>query len=130
MVDSVIIEHDAPSERSLRVRQRGLHQVLFEWRAIRIYSYPAMLYVGLNLGIVAADYAANLAGMPSARVLATIIVLTVPGLIGARLLFIATNWAIYRREPWRMWRGKASPTGWRTTPRGRTPRRRCHRSRR
>ncbi len=104
MVDSVVVEHAAPSERSLRVRTRGLHQVLFEWRGIRIHSYPAMLYVGLNLGIVAADYAANQAGLPSARLLAAIILLTIPGLVGARLLFIATNWEIYRREPRRMWR--------------------------
>jgi phosphatidylglycerol---prolipoprotein diacylglyceryl transferase len=31
-------------------------------------------------------------------------VLAVPGLIGARLLFVASNWALYRREPKRIWR--------------------------
>jgi phosphatidylglycerol---prolipoprotein diacylglyceryl transferase len=106
LVDSVAIANSARLERdqSLCGRQGGLRQILFEWRGIRIYSYPAMLYVGLTLGLVAGDYAANLAGMASARVLVAMILLTVPGLLGARLLFIATHWDFYRREPRRIWR--------------------------
>jgi phosphatidylglycerol---prolipoprotein diacylglyceryl transferase len=106
VVDPVAVANSTQLERaqSLHRRQGGLRKVLFEWRGISIYSYPAMLYIGLTLGIVAGDYAANLAGMASARVVVAIILLTVPGLLGARLLFIATHWEIYRREPRRIWR--------------------------
>jgi prolipoprotein diacylglyceryltransferase len=104
MCSDVLTPNDTRAAGSLRARPRGLHPVLFEWRGTRLHSYPFMLYLGLNLGIVAADIAANDSGMASARVLTAIILLTVPGLIGARLLFIATNWTIYRREPRRMWR--------------------------
>jgi phosphatidylglycerol---prolipoprotein diacylglyceryl transferase len=82
----------------------GLRQILFEWRGIKIHSYTLMLYLGLTCGLVAGDGIANLAGLPPARALVAIILLTVPGLLGARLLFVATNWSVYRAEPWRIWR--------------------------
>jgi phosphatidylglycerol---prolipoprotein diacylglyceryl transferase len=106
VVDPVIATSSTPLApgQSLRGRQGGLRQILFEWRGVRIYSYPAVHYVGLTLGLIAGNYAANVAGMASARVLVAIILLTVPGLLGARLLFIATHWEIYRREPRRIWR--------------------------
>ena len=63
-----------------------------------------MLYVGLVLGIVAGNYTANLAGLDSARVLISMVLLTIPGLIGARLLYVAIYWRIYRRELGRIWR--------------------------
>jgi prolipoprotein diacylglyceryltransferase len=90
--------------QSRLARQGGLCQVLFEWRGFRIYSYTTMLFVGLSLGLVVGDYAANMAGMASDRVVVTIMLLTVPGLLGARLLFIASHWEIYRRDPRRIWR--------------------------
>ena len=62
-----------------------------------------MLYLGIVLGIVAGNYAANVAGLASARVYVAMILLLIPGLVGARLLFVATNWDIYRREPRRIW---------------------------
>ena len=89
--------------RSSRGRPRGLRQVLFEWRGIKIHSYPVMLYLGLSFGMVAGDFMANRAGLPAARVLVAVILLTVSGLLGARLLFVATHWTVYRREPWRIW---------------------------
>jgi phosphatidylglycerol:prolipoprotein diacylglycerol transferase len=82
----------------------GFCQVLFAWRGIEFRSYPVMLYLGLTFGIVVGDGVANLVGLPPARVLIALLTLLVPGLLGARLLFVATNWSIYRREPWRIWR--------------------------
>jgi phosphatidylglycerol:prolipoprotein diacylglycerol transferase len=81
-----------------------LCQVLFEWRDIKIHSYPVMVYLGLTFGIVAGNAMANFAGLPAARVLVALVLLTVPGLVGARLLFVVANWSVYRREPWRIWR--------------------------
>jgi phosphatidylglycerol:prolipoprotein diacylglycerol transferase len=63
-----------------------------------------MLYLGLVLGIVAGNYAANLAGLNSAGVFTATLLLLVPALVGARLLYVASHWETYRREPARIWR--------------------------
>jgi phosphatidylglycerol:prolipoprotein diacylglycerol transferase len=81
-----------------------MRPVLYRWRGAEIYSYPAMLYLGLVFGIVAEDYAANLAGLNSGHVFIATLLLLIPALIGARLLFVAAYWEHYRREPRRMWR--------------------------
>jgi prolipoprotein diacylglyceryltransferase len=81
-----------------------MRPVLFAWLGVRIYSYPAMLYVGLVAGIVVGNYAANVAHLNSARVLAATLLLLVPALAGARLLFVVRHWNVYRHEPRRIWR--------------------------
>lgn len=91
-----------------------MHRILFDWRGIRIYSYPAMLYLGLVVGMTVGNFLANLDGLDSARVLIAMLSLTVVGLVGARLLHLAIHWEIYRREPERIWRrseGGASQLG-------------------
>ena len=81
-----------------------MRPVLLDMHGVRIHSYPAMLYLGMVVGMTAGNYAANLTGLDSARVLVAMVLLTIPGLVGARLLFVATHWSIYRREPRRIWR--------------------------
>ncbi len=106
MVDPVAVAQrpGEPAARSKRRPNGGLRQVLLEWRGLRIHSYPVMIYLGLTLGLVAGDYVANLAGMDAARVFAAILVLAIAGLVGARLMFVATHWASYRSQPRRIWR--------------------------
>jgi prolipoprotein diacylglyceryltransferase len=77
--------------------------VLFHRQGIKVYSYPAMLYLGLVFGVVAGNYAANLAALNSARVFVATVLLLIPALIGGRLLFVASRWEVYRREPERIW---------------------------
>jgi phosphatidylglycerol---prolipoprotein diacylglyceryl transferase len=62
-----------------------------------------MLYVGLTCGAVASDMAAHAAGLDPLRVYIATIVLIVPALMGARLLFVASEWKYYRRNPRRIW---------------------------
>lgn len=81
-----------------------MRPVLFVWRGVTVYSYPAMLYLGMVLGVVAGNYASNAAGLDSARVYVAMVLLLIPGLVGARLTFVAINWQHYRREPARIWR--------------------------
>jgi phosphatidylglycerol:prolipoprotein diacylglycerol transferase len=81
-----------------------MHRVLFEWRGIVIHAYPAMLYVGLVGGVVAGNYAAHRAGLDPARAYVATLLLIVPALLGARLLFVATHWHVYRRDLRRIWR--------------------------
>ena len=81
-----------------------MRPVLFAWRGVRIHSYPAMLYVGMVLGIAAGNIAANAAGLASARVWAAMILLIIPGLAGSRLLWVAIHWPHYHSQPRRIWR--------------------------
>jgi phosphatidylglycerol---prolipoprotein diacylglyceryl transferase len=62
-----------------------------------------MLYVGLTCGVVASDMATHAAGLDPLRVYIATIVLIVPALMGARLLFVASEWKYYRRNPRRIW---------------------------
>ena len=45
-----------------------MRRTLLTVRGVAIPSYPAMLYLGAVLGIVAQNAAANAAGLPPARV--------------------------------------------------------------
>ena len=81
-----------------------MHPILIEWRWLRIASYPAFLYLGLNAGVVAGNIAAHRSGLDAFRVFVAMILLLIPALAGARLLFVASHWRVYRREPRRIWR--------------------------
>lgn len=67
-------------------------------------AYLAMLYFGLISGIIVSNYFAKLAGLDSMRVFIATVLLTIPFFVGARILFIAMNWKLYRSEPERIWR--------------------------
>lgn len=62
-----------------------------------------MLYLGLVLGVIAGNVAAHAAGLDPLRVYIATLVLIVPALMGARLLFVASEWKYYRRNPRRIW---------------------------
>ena len=81
-----------------------MRRVLFRWHGLTVYSYAFMLYTGLVVGVMAGNYAADLARLDSPQVYAATFVLLVPALAGARLLFVAQHWEVYRREPRRIWR--------------------------
>jgi phosphatidylglycerol---prolipoprotein diacylglyceryl transferase len=77
--------------------------ILFRWGSFTIWSYPAMLYIGLVAGVVAGNAAAHAAGLDAFRVFVATYILIVPALIGARLLDVASHWRIYRQSPRRIW---------------------------
>jgi prolipoprotein diacylglyceryltransferase len=81
-----------------------MHPVLLRWHGVRIHSYPACLYVGMVLGLIAGNYAANVSGLDSFDVFVATLLLSVAALLGARLLFVAMHWPIYGRERRRNWR--------------------------
>jgi len=80
-----------------------MRPVLFQWRGIAVRSYPAMLFVGLTLGVVAGNMAAHAAGINAVRVYVATLILVVPALAGARLLFVAAEWQTYRHNLRRVW---------------------------
>jgi len=80
-----------------------MRRILFELNGIKIYSYPAMLYLGLNLGMVAENFAAKAAHLDTLSVFIATLLLLIPALVGARLLHVATHWRAHRRAPERIW---------------------------
>ncbi len=68
-----------------------MRRVLVSWRGWNLYSYPAMLYVGMVSGIFVAAWIADLAGLDPNRFALASMILCVPTLIGARLFFVANH---------------------------------------
>jgi phosphatidylglycerol:prolipoprotein diacylglycerol transferase len=81
-----------------------MRRILFSWRGFNIYSYPAMLYVGLLAGVFAGAWAAQRSGMSADRFVIAITLLLIPALAGSRLYFVLTRWDLYRHDPARIWR--------------------------
>jgi len=79
-----------------------MRPVLFRVRGVPIHAYPAMLYVGLVCGVVAGNVAAHAAGVDAFHVYAATMILIPIALLGARLLFVACHWALYRDNPGRI----------------------------
>jgi phosphatidylglycerol:prolipoprotein diacylglycerol transferase len=77
--------------------------ILFQWRGFTVWSYPAMLYVGLVLGVVAGNAAAHAAGLDAFRTFVATLVLIVPALAFARLLHVALYWRYYRLHLGDIW---------------------------
>ncbi len=75
-----------------------MRRMLFQWRGLTVWSYPAMLYIGLVAGVVAGNAAAHAAGIDAFRAFAATLVLIVPALIGARLFYVASHWQFYRQN--------------------------------
>ncbi len=81
-----------------------MRRVLFNWRGFNIYSYPAMLYVGLLAGVFVGAHVAQDSGISADRFAVAVVLLLIPALAGSRLYFVLTRWDIYRRDPARIWR--------------------------
>ena len=75
-----------------------MRPILFRLRGLRVRSYPALLYIGLVLGVLAGNAAAHAAGIDAFAVFAATFLLLVPALVGARLLFVATHWSDFRGD--------------------------------
>lgn len=72
---------------------------LLNWRAVRIPSYVAMLYLGLVAGAYASYAAGRAGGLSGETFAAAIVALLVPSVLGARLAFVAGRWPAIRLEP-------------------------------
>ena len=81
-----------------------MRRILFSWRGLTIYSYPAMLYVGLLAGIFVGAHVALRSGVDPDRFALAIVILMIPALAGSRLYFVLSRWDIYRHDPARIWR--------------------------
>jgi prolipoprotein diacylglyceryltransferase len=68
-----------------------------------IWSYPALLYVGLVAGVVAGNLAAHAARIDAFRTFVATLILIFFCLVGARLLYVVLNWRIYLHDLARIW---------------------------
>jgi phosphatidylglycerol:prolipoprotein diacylglycerol transferase len=67
-------------------------------RGVAVPSYPAMLCLGIVLGVVVQNAAANDAGIAADRVWIATLVMLPLALVGARLLHVAGHWHLYRHD--------------------------------
>lgn len=81
-----------------------MRPVLFHWRGRPVWSYPAMLYVGLVVGITIGNVVANTRGLDGTRVWLATVLLVPVALLGARLAYVVPHWESFRDAPGRMWR--------------------------
>jgi prolipoprotein diacylglyceryltransferase len=75
-----------------------MRRVLFRVGGAPIYSYPALLALGIVLGIQAELGAARAAGLDRRATLAATLILLVPAMLGARLLFLLGTGGLRRRR--------------------------------
>jgi phosphatidylglycerol:prolipoprotein diacylglycerol transferase len=93
-----------PAERTAPGHGASPTRILFHWRGVPIYAYPAMLSLGIAIGSIVTNCLAHLAGADAVRVYVATVLLLGPALIGARVLHVMAHRDLYRREPARIWR--------------------------
>jgi phosphatidylglycerol---prolipoprotein diacylglyceryl transferase len=81
-----------------------MRRVLFTVWGRNVWSYPAMLYLGLVVGLVLGNLEANLRGLDGIRVYLATVVLLVPALAGARLAYVLGHRDEFRGHPGLIWR--------------------------
>lgn len=80
-----------------------MRRILFHLFGFNFYAYPMFLFVGAGLGVLSGTFAAGIHGLESARTMAAMLFLLLPALVGARLLYVASNWNFFRRDLRRIW---------------------------
>ena len=80
-----------------------MRRVLFHFFGRPIHSYPAMLYLGLTLGMFVGNYAAHVAGVDPFRLFIASYITAFPAIGGARVLHVITNWKYYREHRAEIW---------------------------
>jgi phosphatidylglycerol:prolipoprotein diacylglycerol transferase len=81
-----------------------MRPVLFTWRGWRVWSYPALLYVGVVFGLLVGNVEANLRGLDGTRVYLASLLLLLAALTGARLAYVIGHWQLFREDPRSIWR--------------------------
>jgi phosphatidylglycerol:prolipoprotein diacylglycerol transferase len=81
-----------------------MRRILFSVRGVPVWSYQALLYLGLVSGFYVMYAVAPNLGMSRARAAVAVLIMFAPAVAGARIWFVLDHWAIYRRDRSRIWR--------------------------
>ncbi|MGN6573967.1 MAG: prolipoprotein diacylglyceryl transferase [Pseudolabrys sp.] len=81
-----------------------MYPVLFVWRGLALRSFHVMTYAALLLAIIVATFFATASGLDGDRTALAVVLVFVPGFIGARLLYVARHWRHFRGDPARILR--------------------------
>jgi phosphatidylglycerol:prolipoprotein diacylglycerol transferase len=81
-----------------------MRRVLIHIGGLRIWSYPALLYVGLVCGFYVMYALAPSLGMARTSAAVAALIMFAPAVAGARIWFVLDHWAIYRHNLRRIWR--------------------------
>jgi prolipoprotein diacylglyceryltransferase len=80
-----------------------MRRILFTWRGMTIWSYPALLYIGLIAGVVVGNIASHAVGVDAWRVFVAMHILIALALAGARSLHVVSRWPLYWRHRRMVW---------------------------
>ncbi len=73
--------------------------ILFRWGRYTLYTYTALLGLGIVLAVAFAHWRGRRAGYPDLVILDGALWTLVGGLIGARLVYVIPNWGDYAGRP-------------------------------
>lgn len=76
-----------------------MHPILFSFNGFSLYSYGLAMALGIGAGAVLGAFRAGKYGFTSEQVWDSILPLVAGGLLGAKLLYLATNWREYLANP-------------------------------
>src|SRR5713226_7031503 len=77
---------------------RTMRRILFSWNSFNVYSYMAMMYLGLFAGVFGGAHEAQLSGMSPDKFAVATVILVIPAMVGSQLLFVLPHWYVYLRE--------------------------------
>ena len=80
-----------------------MKRILFHWFGKPIYSYPAMLYIGLVFGVAAGNIAAHVAQVDAFKVYVAQLILIPISIGGSRVLHVAVHWDHYGKNRKQIW---------------------------
>lgn len=80
-----------------------MRPVLFILGGLRIYSYWFMTYLGMVVAVITGYYLAQAFALDPQNIFIAMIVLLVPALFGARLLYVIKNWKRFTRHRNLIW---------------------------
>src|SRR5437764_627380 len=81
-----------------------MRKILFSLNGFNVYSYPAMLYLGMLAGVFVGAHFGRRSGIDADRFAIALSILAIPALVGSRLLFVLAHRDLYRRDWSRVWR--------------------------
>ena len=81
-----------------------MRPVLFVWHGIVLRSFHVMIYAALLVTVFLAVHFAQADGLDPDRTGVAVVLLLIPGFVGARLFYAARHWDHFRHEPARILR--------------------------